>query len=321
MTRKTVPLAVLATILCLGGIAPAQASDNHAASKPQNGYLAFGRFDPAIGDFSLWVAKSNGTGQERVTDGAANFSAWSPDGTRIAFDFPDETGVHLATIAPDGTNRRALTTAPGVQEAPDWSADGQWIAYNAFTSFDADPFTISIWIVRPDGSDPRMLTEGAIDVEPVFSPDGSQIAFGRIIGDSPAGQLEAIYVVNSDGSGLREVVPARAGLEHADWSPDGHSIVFNIAPENPTDPDAGSIMSVEPDGEGLHTLVPATDDYLLFKPTWSPDGRQLLVGCFDTEAHLDRLCRVSGSGEVRVVVDGDTHVNFPSWGAKPKQNR
>lgn len=321
MSRRAVPVALLAAVLCLGGLAPAAAADHPSADKPQNGLITFGRFDPSIGDFSLWVAKSNGTRQKRITEGAAYFSDWSPDGSRIAFDFPDETGVHIATVAPDGSNRQALTSAEGVQEAPDWSRDGQWIAYNAFTSFDADPFTISIWIMGADGSEPRMITEGAIDVEPVFSPDGSRVAFGRIVGDSPEGQLEAIYVVNSDGTGLREVVPARAGLEHPDWSPDGKSIVFNIAPENPAAPDSGDIISVRPDGQELHTLVPATDELRFFKPAWSPDGRRLLAGCFDTAAQLDRICLISKNGKARVVVDGDNHVNFPAWGPKPKHNR
>jgi Tol biopolymer transport system component len=321
MSWKTAPIALLATILCLGGLAPAAAADDRADHRSQNGLISFGRFDPSLGDFSMWVAKSNGTGQKRITDGPAYFSDWAPDASRITFDYPDETGVHIASIAPDGTNRLALTTAVGVQEAPDWSADGKWIAYDGFTSFDADPFTISIWIMRSDGSEARMLTEGSIDVEPVFSPDGSRIAFGRIVGDSPEGQLEAIYVVNSDGTGLREVVPARAGLEHPDWSHDGRSIIFNIAPENPTAPNAGAIMSVQPDGKRLHVAVPPTAELGFFKPAWSPDGRRILTGCHDKEAGLDRLCVIAGNGKVRVVIDGEAHVNFPAWGPRPKHNR
>ena len=319
MTWKIARVALVATLLCLVGMAPGAASDNSPAHKTQNGSIAFGRLDPAINDFSLWVSKSNGTSQKRITEGPANFSDWSPDGSRIAFDFPDETGVHIATIAPDGTGQRTLTANAGVQEAPDWSSDGKWIAYNSFT-FDTGPSAISIWIMRADGSDARMLTEGAIDVEPVFSPDGSKLAFGRIVGDSPQGQLEAIYVVNADGTGLREVVPARAGLEHPDWSPDGRSIVFNIAPENPVAADTGAIMSVQPDGQRLHVLVPGTKELRFFKPSWSPDGHRLLAGCNDTKTGLDMLCLISAGGKARVVVGGTTHVNFPSWGPKPNRN-
>ena len=319
MTWKTASTALVCAVICLGGLTPAAATDDSYAHRTQNGYIAFGRLDPAINDFSLWVAKSNGSGQKRVTEGPANFSDWSPDGRRIAFDFPDETGVHVATIAPDGTNQRTLTKDVGVQEAPGWSADGKWITYDAF-NFDTSPFAISIWIMRSDGSDARMITEGAIDVEPVFSPDGSKVAFGRIVGDSPQGQLEAIYVVSSDGNGLREVVPARSGLEHPDWSPDGRTIVFNIAPEDPAATDAGAILSIQPDGQQLRTLAPATKNLRFFKPAWSPDGRQLLAGCFDNKARLDRLCIISAGGEARVVVNGDRHVNFPSWGPKPNHN-
>jgi Tol biopolymer transport system component len=321
MIGKRTSSALLAAALCLAGFAPAAATEGNSSEALRNGLIAFGRYDPAIDNFSLWVAKSNGTRQKRITEGPANFSDWSPDGRRIAFDFPDGDDVHIGTIARDGTDRRTLTTTPGVQEAPDWSPDGEWITFNALTSFDQDPFTISIWIMRSDGSDARQITQDAVDVEPVFSPDGTQIAFGRIAGDSAEGQLEAIFVVNSDGTGLREVVPPRAGLEHPDWSPDGRSIVFNIAPEHPTDPAAGGILSVQPDGQGLDVLLESTDTLRFFKPAWSPNGRRLLVGCFDTQAGLDRLCTMSKNGKVRVVVDGDTHVNFPSWGPKPKCNR
>lgn len=155
----------------------------------------------------------------------------------------------------------------------------------------------------------------------MFSPDGSKIAFGRIGAQSPAGQLEALYIVNADGPGLREVVPARAGLEHPDWSPDGRSIVFNIAPESPTAPDAGSVLSLRPSGEGLRVIVPATTRFGFFKPTWSPDGRQLLVGCYDRNAGSDRLRMTSASGNARVIVGGNTPVNYPSWGAGLRKDR
>lgn len=171
--------------------------------------------------------------------------------------------------------------------------------------------------MRADGTDARQITHDAIDVEPVFSPDGSQIAFGRIVGDSPDGQLEAIYLVNSDGTGLREVVPARPAVEHPDWSPDGRYITFNIGPEYPTAPDSGAILSVKPSGHALRVLHEPTDGLRFFKPVWSPDGRQLLTGCHDVSAGLDRLCTLSRAGKVQVVVGGETHVNFPSWGTGP----
>lgn len=99
MARKTLTIALITAILSIGGLAaPAAASDTGSHAKPDNGRIAFGRLDPALDNFSLWVADADGSDQRRVTEGPANFSDWSPDGTRIAFDFPDDHGVHIALL-------------------------------------------------------------------------------------------------------------------------------------------------------------------------------------------------------------------------------
>lgn len=315
MRTKPALIALLAAMLCLTGPIPATASTGDDDRRPENGDIAFGRFDPALAGLSLWVAESDGSHQRRLTQDQANFSDWAPDGSRIAFDFINDTGVHIAIIEPDGQHRKTLTSSAGVQESPKWSPDGESIVYDGFPfPVDEANFSVSIWVVGADGSEPRQLTHDALDVEPVFSPDGTRIAFGRITGDSPEGQLEAIYVINSDGSGLREVVAPRAGLEHPDWSPDGRSITFNIEPENHAAADSGSILSVRPDGSGLRVLQRPTPGMRFFKAVWSPDGRQMLSGCRDTQAGIDRICTISQGGRVNVVIGGPQMVNFPSWG-------
>lgn len=167
--------------------------------------------------------------------------------------------------------------------------------------------------MRSDGSHPRQLTDGAIDAEAVFSPDGKKIAFGRIGEDSPDGTLESIHVIHTDGAGLREVVPAHPALEHPHWSPAGRSVIFNIGVEQPTAPESGAIVSVKQSGQGLRVLHEPTAHLRFFKSVWSPDGRQLLAGCHDARADLDRLCTISSKGEVTVVIGGNQHVNCPSW--------
>ena len=306
-------IGVLVLLLAVVGALPAAGSGG-----PENGRISFGRFDPAVGATTLWTADVDGGNQRRLTSDPSFFSDWSPSGTRIAFDHEDSTGVHIATIRPDGTQRRALTSAPGVQEAPDWSPDGRWIAYDAYSP--TQPvFSTSIWVMKADGTGARRVTRGGFDVEPVFSPDGRRIAFGRITGDSAAGQLEAIYVVDVDGTDLRQVVPPRPGLEHPDWSPDGRWISFGIGPEYTDAPDNGALLSVHPDGSGLHVLLAPTASLGFFKPTWSPDGGRLLMGCFDNRVGRDRLCTSTADGErVRVVPLGSEWVNFPAWGARPR---
>ena len=318
MPKKPGLIAAVAALFCLAGALPAGASTEPHGT-PDNGPIAFGRANPQLGGSakSLWVARADGSHQQQLTRDETGFSDWSPDGRRIAFDFVSDTGVHIATMSPEGKGRRSLTSAPGVQEGPKWSPDGRLIAYDAFAA-GQDPFAVSIWVMRSDGTDPHELTQGFIDVEPVFSPDGTRIAFGRITGDSPEGQLEAVNVVNVDGTGLHEILAPRAGLEHPDWSPDGRLISFNIAPESGSAPDSGAILAVRPDGTGLKVVRPPSDGLRFFKPVWSPDGRQLLTGCFDTKIRKDRICTISdqGKGKIRVVIAGDADVNLPSWGAR-----
>jgi TolB protein len=286
------------------------------SGRPLNGRITFGRFDPQLGDFSIWAANPDGSRQERLTGVPSFFSDWSGSGRRIAFDFVDVVGVHVSIMGPDGRHVRQLTFGHGIQEAPKWSPGGQWIAFDASPLLPDDPgFRTSIWIMRADGSGARQLTRDGFDVEPVFSPDGAQIAFGRITGVNPNGiAQEALYVMNTDGSDLREIAPAYLGVAHPDWSPDGRWIAFTTEPGGPE-----SILVVRPDGRGLRTLRAATEALQFYKPIWSPDGRQMLVGCNDLHTHIDKICVMSADGrQVKVVVDTTPdHANFPAWGSHP----
>ncbi len=78
-----------------------------------------------------------------------------------------------------------------------------------------------IYTMNPDGSDRQRLTSGA-DIEPAWSPDGTQIAFTRFYG---ATQGE-IFVMNADGSNQRRLT-ANANDRHPAWSPDGTKIAFS----------------------------------------------------------------------------------------------
>jgi Tol biopolymer transport system component len=283
---------------------------------PANGRITFTRLDPKLGNFSIWAANPDGTHQQRLTHTPSQDNDWSPNGRRIAFDFFNKTGEHLATMDPNGRHVRQLTFKKGIQDAPKWSPNGQRITFDASPTFPDQPgFHTSIWTMRANGTGARQLTHGIFGVEPVYSPDGRRIAFGRITGfDAQGFQLEAIDVINTDGTHLRQVVPPLADLEHPDWSPNGTWITFNIAPEAPN----AAVMAVHPNGKGLRVLRASDSRFGFFKPVWSPDGREFLVGCHDFQAGIDKLCVMNANGRnLHVIVAGPEPVNNPAWGTHP----
>jgi hypothetical protein len=77
-------------------------------------------------------------------------------------------------------------------------------------------------------------------------------------------------------------------------------------------------MAVHPDGRGLHVIRSNSNRWEVYKPVWSPDGRKLLVVCFDVQAQIEKLCTMNPNGRnLQVVVATPDFVNYPAWGTHP----
>jgi Tol biopolymer transport system component len=109
----------------------------------------------------------------------------------------------------------------------------------------------------------------------------ASVARGKLVlaGDrlsSAGGAARGLYVMNADGSGLRQIV-RNSYAEDPHWSPDGRRIAFI------DEPDLGEqrIAVVRGDGSGRHTLgIGNSSDSLTSPDPWSPDGRRLAwSGC------------------------------------------
>ena len=138
--------------------------------------------------------------QERTGRIGASNPAWSPDGSRIAFN--TDSGVY--TVHADGGGIYQISQAGRV---PLWSPDGSRIAFNADNG---------VYTVNADGS---QLTQVSPEETRFlsWSPDGSRIAF--------LGEDRNIYVVNADGARLTQITH-NGNSWYPDWSPDGTRIAF-----------------------------------------------------------------------------------------------
>jgi Tol biopolymer transport system component len=157
--------------------------------------------------------------------------SFSPDGARIAYSQDGD----IWTIGLDNTGATALTDTEAVfEESPDWSPDGSQIVYTAWSKprferyYDSENSDfLGLYVMDSDGSNRRVLYDGPYTAyHPVWSPDGTRIAFGRVDKDSTAGPF--ICVMNADGTGglkARNFSPEDGSPV---WSPDGTRLLFNL---------------------------------------------------------------------------------------------
>ncbi|MBI3244832.1 MAG: PD40 domain-containing protein [Chloroflexi bacterium] len=135
-----------------------------------------------------------------------------------------------------------------------------------------------IYVVDAGNAFPINLTDNpAEDYAPLWSPDGSRLAFFS----TRTGWLE-IYAMNADGSNLKQLTKTK-GTNTAysyplSWSPDGERIlalrgrVWQVGQQ----PRPGSLDLIRANGSGATTLYQNKDTYV-WQPSWSPDGNYVAL--------------------------------------------
>jgi len=107
----------------------------------------------------LYSVRANGTGRlllGRVHNEADHCAcvAWSPDGTKLAYEAAGTAGKpDIWTMHADGTGRTQLTTHPSRDENPDWSPDGTQIAFYTERTGNGQ-----IYVMNADGTKQRRVT-------------------------------------------------------------------------------------------------------------------------------------------------------------------
>jgi Tol biopolymer transport system component len=187
---------------------------------PDGSKIAFAGTEGADPNTEIYVvdaATSTGlvalTSCATLAPGCANdYPVWSPDGRQIVFVHQDDldasdSGVNeqVWVMNADGSNQHPLTTGTDPKDQlPAWSPDGTRIAYASGAGSNE-----GIWVMGADGSSPRQLSgchagdpspcAAGGDFGPVWSPDGTKIAFLRTFVDVGKDD-RPIYVMNADGS-------------------------------------------------------------------------------------------------------------------------
>ena len=218
------------------------------------------------GEGERLIAPVDGTNHPLPTSGER--LAWSPDGRSVAYvsaapgpetddangdpmvitrylykptategltRFNDNKRLHLYVVDIATRQVRQLTTGNFYEHSIDWSPRGEELLFVSNREANPDKtFNYDIFAVRlKDGVVRRLTNTKSAEYFPVWSPDGTRIAFAGTHRDLTSSETTMedthVWVMNADGSNRHEV---GAGIDNRQgapqWSPDGKAIYFTV---------------------------------------------------------------------------------------------
>ena len=244
------------------------------AWSPDGKRIAYWGVDPATHQRDLWsLAVADGTPVQVTNDPANEVSpAWSSDG-RVLYFASDRAGtlnlwrIGISPASGQPSGSADALTVPGVYAVhPTLSKDGSRLAYATVTrttnvlasAFDSQT-------IQMQGT-PRSLLGGQQDWSSAkVSLDGSQLALVRW------GHQQDLFVLNTNGSGLRRLTSDPLGVRCPEWSPDGGRLVYMRSLQT-----RGSLVLVNVKSGNVDPLS-IGDLTGLGCPAWSFDGRRIAV--------------------------------------------
>ncbi len=207
-------------------------------------------------------------------DQAVGFEpAWLPDGTSLVF-VSNALGRHglVQTIGPVTEQGAFLASAGDPYHFAAWPAlspDGRRMAMSLVqtdvfltgwrTTQALDP---ALGVSDLHGTGVTVLGPGT---DPAWSPDGTRIAFSRVVGGHAH-----LFVAKADGTGAQQITDGSDEDEQPAWAPDGKYLAFCSARGRDDRPSQANLFVVSADGSGLVQLTEG--DRVACRPNWARDG-------------------------------------------------
>ncbi len=179
--------------------------------------------------------------------------AFSPDGTRVAFNSnrDDNNDIYVANV--DGSDMRRITNNPAIDTSPTWSPNGQQIAFTSDRT--GSP---QIYVIGADGTGLRRLTYETYCDRPTWSPP----PFNEIAYSSKTGPGHDIKVLDLATNEVRQLTFGLGSNESPSYSPNGRHVAFSSTRGS----GLKQIYTIGRDGKGLRRVTSTGNNEM---PSWS----------------------------------------------------
>ncbi len=176
------------------------------------------------------VPVAGGTPKRVTAKSPSYLHGWSPDGRWLVFTGQRNGEFDVYKVPAAGGDEIRLTSAPGLDDGPEFTPDGTYIYFNSSRTG-----RMQIWRMRPDGSEQQQITnDGFNNWFPHISPDGKTIAYIAFpldvaADDHPFYKHVTLKVMPIGGGSPRVIAYVYGGqgtINVPSWSPDGTKLAF-----------------------------------------------------------------------------------------------
>jgi Tol biopolymer transport system component len=180
------------------------------------------------GDFVhyLSVIDADGKNKRRLDENNSPYLdvVWSPDATKIAFSVGRNFNhSNLYVMNTDASGRTKLThdeESNVYNRSPAWSPDSRYLAFESNRDGNDEIYILSLWLSTGNtvaSGTFRLTTNPASDVDPVWSPDGEQIAFAS----NRDGNFDIYKTTWYNASNPQKLTNSPADDTDPEWQPNG----------------------------------------------------------------------------------------------------
>lgn len=258
------------------------------------------------GSEQICIMNADGSGFKRLTienNFRHFYPSLSPDGRIVLYSaFLASNNFEIYSMDIDSGFVNRLTNSFGVDNAPEFSPDGQLITFMHGTP---NRGTLQIFVMERNGNNAGNIPQ-ITGWDPTWSPDGNSILFA-----SDRNGTVQLYIVRPDGSRLARITNLPAIRGRSDWSPDGQYIItYSGEAWN------RELYIMNADGSNARQLTPSGGNSQ--GPSFSPDGRWVAFTAYFDKYGDDHGCeiyiiRIDGT-DLRRLTNNDYCDYQPRWG-------